>query len=120
MSETSAQEKPSLVKGQLVFLPFMCENAPRFKDIDTAVALMPAEGVKHKQREVWKMMPKMENGKVVRDSDGYMIMVRVVTRNSKVVTVKNEGGLKSFLANGAVEPMDHTDVLEVINILKKQ
>jgi hypothetical protein len=122
MNETATQSKTGaeVVKKQIVFLPFMCENAARFSDIDIALSLMTEEGVRHKQREIWKWAPKKdEKGNPERDNDGKIIMVKVVTRNSKWVTVKSEGGLVSFLPNGAVEPMDGKDVQEVIEILKQ-
>lgn len=122
MNETATQSKTGaeVAKKQIVFLPFMCENAARFSDIDLALSLMTEEGVRHKQREIWKWAPKKDDkGNPERDNDGKIIMVKVVTRNSKWVIVKNEGGLVSLLPNGAVEPMDGKDVQEVIEILKQ-
>jgi hypothetical protein len=121
MSETSVKESSkTIVKTVIKFLPFMCENAPSFKDMDTVLSLLPPEGIQHRQREIWKMAPKKdEKNNVMRDANGHMIMVKVVTRTSKNVTVKNVNGLCSFIGNGIVEPMDYTDVKEVIALLKK-
>lgn len=121
MNEIAVPEKTEPKASKAIrFLPFMCENAPLFKDIDRALELLPPEGLQHKQREIWKMAPKKDDkGKVVRDADGYMIMVKIITRNSKVVTVKNVGGLCSFVRDGIIEPMDYTDVKEVISLLEK-
>ncbi len=121
MAQTETVEKGATLasKVPIEFLPFMCENAPSFKDLDKAAGLMPSAGIKHKQREIWKMAPKKDaKGNPVRDDDGKMIMVKVVTRNAKTVTVKNENGLVSRTSSGAVEPMDFTDVLEIIALLE--
>lgn len=120
MSEAQAPEKTPTVRVNIEFLPFMCENAPSFSDIDRALYLMPSSGIQHKQREIWKMAPKKdEKGNVERDSNGHMKMVKVVTRTAKTVMVRNENGLCSFTSSGAVEPMDFTDVREVIALLEK-
>lgn len=48
-----------------------------------------------------------------------MIMTKVVTRTSKrVLVMAKDNGIASYLINGLVEPMDHTDLKEVINLLK--
>lgn len=127
MSETATKEKvtsTTIKEGEITFLPYMCENAPRFNDIDAAVRLMRGNVVSHKQREIWKMMPKKDKeGKLVRDEKtGVIVMIKVVTRNSKVVTVMEDGhgGLRSVLTNGKTEPMDYTDLKEVLEALNKQ
>lgn len=121
MSDTSTAEKPKVSTHEAVkFLPFMCENTPLFKDIDKAISLMPPSGIQHRQREIWKMAPKRDEKKnIVRDADGHIVMIKVVTRNAKTVTVKNEGGLRAFTSSGVIEPMDFTDVREVISLLEK-
>lgn len=111
-------------KGEIEFLPYMCDNAPTFSDIHAAIRLLKGGTVSHKQREIWKMMPKKDKeGKEVRDDKtGALIMVKVVTRNSKFVTVKEGEGntLVSLLPNNKVEPMDYRDTKEVIELLKQQ
>jgi polyribonucleotide nucleotidyltransferase len=60
-----------------------------------------------------------EENKVVYENK-VMVMVKVVTRTSKRVRVKTDGvGLTSYLISGRVEPMDYTDVKEVIELLKQ-
>jgi hypothetical protein len=112
--------EPEVKKGEIIFLPYACENAPSFSDIDRATALLKDAEISHKQREIWKMMPKKnKEGKLERDEKtGVILMVKVVTRNSKFVTVKAKDGLVSLLPNGKVEPMDYTDVKEVVQLLE--
>lgn len=110
-------------KGEITFLPFMCDNSPSFLDIDNVISLLKGGSIHHKQREIWKMMPKKDGkGNIERnDKTGEIVMIKVVTRNSKTVTVKTfNGGLVSLLSNGKVEPMDFTDVREVVELLKQQ
>jgi len=109
--------------GEITFLPYMCENAPSFGDIDKAIHLLGNGTVPHKQREIWKMMPKKDGkGNPERnEKTGAIIMIRVVTRNSKVVTVNVvDGGLASILPSGKVEPMDYNDVREVVELIEQQ
>lgn len=121
MSEEVAEKRASpQVRTTVVFMPYMCENSPAFNDIDRAMALMPPEGVMHTQREIWKWAPKKDEENKIVYENKVMVMVKVVTRTSKRVTVKSNGsGLVSILPNGRVEPMDYTDVREVIALLNK-
>jgi len=123
MSEVREVDTVEQKVGQRVtFMAYMCENRPSFSDIDTAAALMPHQGVAHRQREIWKWAPKRDKEqKVAYEDDKKMVMVKVVTRNSKMVTVKGDGrgGLVSILGNGNIEPMDYKDVKEVIELLTK-
>lgn len=119
MSEAVAEKQTTpQVKTTVVFMPYMCENSPAFKDIDKALSLMPPEGVTHTQREIWKWAPKKDEKNNIVYENKIMVMIKVVTRTSKRVTVKaKDGGLVSILPNGRTEPMDHTDVREVIALL---
>jgi hypothetical protein len=120
MNETATAEKGVKVKTTVKFLPYMCENAPAFTDIDKAVAMMPPDGIDHTQREIWKWAPKRDEENKVVYENKVMVMVKVVTRTSKRVRVKTDGvGLTSYLISGRVEPMDYTDVKEVIELLKQ-
>lgn len=67
MNESATLEKVE-AKKPVAFLPYMCENAPSFKDIDLARSLMPPEGISHTQREIWKWAPKKnKENKIERD-----------------------------------------------------
>ena len=103
----------------MTFMPYMCENRPTFEDIDVVSSKLPPKGIIHNQREIWKWAPKKDNkGKIMLDDNKCMIMVKVVTRNAKPVTVRmHEGKVTSFLKNGTVEPMDYRDMKEVIELL---